>query len=474
MLAMVWHIVYGVFVVIFLFGLTIFVHEFGHYLTARWCGLVIDVFSIGFGPAIWKKTVKGITYKIGCIPFGGYVALPQMEPGGQVETPKSDKDEKAGEDDEEKEEERILPYVAPWKKIIVAGAGAFCNMILAFVLAYIVYGFGQSYAPAETNVIGYIDTNSAAYASGLRIGDRIDAVNGKSVSSWESFLVECALVPTPQLAVTAVDGEQQTLAAPTEPIMGSQMITGIAPFSYCYVLRVIPNSSADAAGMKAGDRIESLDGRKLFSRNHLIQIVEELKDQTIPVVVDRNNEKVALTVTPRYDKTLDRVLIGIEFNPLDVKPPLEQIKGHAMMVIRLLQAFTKSSQAKAAASAVGGPIAIITMFWFSVQSSFLLALSFTCLVNVNLAILNMLPIPLLDGGHIVFALWEIITRRPVNKRVVDAMINVFAVLLIGVFILLSLRDVKRLILPMFGNKTEQTETITEPASTPEPVEQPAP
>ncbi|NCC51448.1 MAG: RIP metalloprotease RseP [Spartobacteria bacterium] len=454
-------IVYGVFIVIFLFGLTIFVHELGHYLTARWCGLVIDVFSIGFGPALWKKKINGIVYKIGWIPFGGYVALPQMEPGGQAERKEDDDD---AEDDED-ERPAVLPPVAPWKKIIVSVAGVVGNMILAFILAFIVYWFGQSYAPARTNIIGYIDTNSTAYAVGLRIGDEITAVNGSPVESWEAFLVECALVPAPELSVTDLQGAQRTVAAPTESVLGSQMVKGIAPYSYCYVLRVLPGSSAEAAGLLAGDRVESLNGQKLFSRDHLIEMVNESKDQEVPVVVEREGALVDLRVTPRFDEGTQRVLIGIEFNPLDVKPPLEQIKGHAMMVIRLLQAFTKRTQAKAAASAVGGPIAILTMFWYSVHSSFLLALSFTCLVNVNLAVLNLLPIPVLDGGHIVFALYEIITRRPINKKVVDTMINVFAVLLIGLFLLLSFRDVKRLILPMFGADTEEAAQET-PGGTP--------
>jgi regulator of sigma E protease len=458
--------IYSVVVVVLLFGLTVFVHELGHFLVARRCGLVIDVFSIGFGPAVWKKEVNGITYKIGCLPLGGYVALPQMDPGDSKDEKKKDNGEnRSGEEAPEQEEPvRDLPPVAPWKKILVSLAGAIGNLILAVILACIVYWGGQSYAPEKTNIVGYITTNSPAYAQGLRIGDEIAAVNGKPVNSWDEFIVECALVSEPELEIIRNDKSRMRMEIPTEEFLGSSMIEGIAPVNYCYVLRVRPGSSAHKAGLESGDRIHKLDDEVLYSREHLVETVDNYRNQTVTAVVERDGKMIEVAVTPEYDEEYGRALIGIEFNPLDVRPPLQQIRSHAMLVFRLLKALLTPSQAKAAASAVGGPVAILTMFWYSVQSSMLLALSFTCLVNVNLAVLNLLPIPVLDGGHILFSLWEMITRRPIHKKVVDTMVNVFAVLLIMLFLLLSFRDVKRLIIPIFtsGQAAEAVATNAPP------------
>ena len=119
------------------------------------------------------------------------------------------------------------------------------------------------------------------------------------------------------------------------------------------------------------------------------------------------------------------------------------------MIFRLLRALVTPHEAKAASQAIGGPVAILVMYWWTVQSSFMLALWFTMMLNVNLAIINLLPIPVVDGGHILFALWEVITRRPISARVLNFVMNAFVVLLISVFLMLTYRDFARMIVPMF-------------------------
>ncbi len=435
-------ILYAVLMIILLFGLTIFVHELGHFLTARWLGLVIDVFSIGFGPALWKKEVRGITYKIGWLPFGGYVALPQMDPSNNLPADPAAPAEGA-------EPPRVLPPIAPWKKIIVALAGVTGNMVLAFLLAAGVYWGGQSYVPANDNIVGYVVTNCPAYALGLRIGDQIVRVNDTPVAHWENVMLEAALDDAARVEVLAATGGTYAVTLPTERILGTRLIMGVAPYSYCYVLSVEPNTSAQEAGVLPGDRIEELAGIRLYSREHLIEVVMAHRDQTLPVKVLRQGQIVDLTVTPRYNKELDRVMIGIQFNPLDVKPPLAQLHSHATIIFRLLRALVTPREAKHAAGSLGGPVAIIRMYWYAVQSSFLLALSFTCLLNVNLAIINLLPLPVLDGGHIVFSVLEIIFRRPLPRRVVEILSQAFAVLLIALFLLLTVQDIRRWVFPLF-------------------------
>ncbi len=451
---------YTLIVVLLLFGVTIFIHELGHFLVARWCGLQVDAFAIGFGPAIWKRTVNGVEYKICLLPFGGYVALPQMDPA-------------IGREGSEAKE-RNLPPVTPGKKILVGVAGVIGNMILAIIIAYIVFWGGQSYAPPEGRVVlGYVETNSAAYASGLRIGDQIESVSGKSVGNWEEFLLATALGDAPELHVLHPDGTAIDATLPRTEVLGTSFIPGLGPQNYVYVLRARPGSSAEAAGLQNGDRLLTFDGEELFSREHLIDLVNERPGKAVPVVIDRKGEKLTLFVTPAFDAQLGRALIGIEFNTLDVKPPWTQIKSHAMLIVRLLKALTTPREAKAAAGAVGGPVAILTMFWFYVQGSFIMALWFTCLLNVNLAVLNLLPIPVLDGGHILLSLGEMIARRPASPRVVSVVWNVSAALLLALFLFLTWRDVDRFFIkrpPSAEQKSSDAEQEAVPS--PEPATSP--
>lgn len=422
---------YTLVVVFLLFGVTIFVHELGHFLVARWCGMAVDAFSIGFGPALWKRRINGVLYKVGAIPFGGYVALPQMDPAG-------------GNPDAKPEEKRDLPHISPWKKILVGLAGVTGNMILAILVAYVVYWGGKSYAPPDGAVIlGYVSTNSPAYEAGLRIGDVVETVNGKAVGAWDEFVLATALARSPTLQVRQATGALLTVTPPTDEFLGTSYIAGVMPLNYCYVLKVQPGTSAEAAGVQSGDKLVEVNGIKLFSREHLMEVVNAHADQAVPLKVEREGAIVDLVVTPAFDPELDRARIGIEFNQLDVKKPWAQIKSHAMLIVRLLGALVTPRESKAAAGAVGGPVAILTMFWLYVQSSFIMALWFTCMLNVNLAFLNLLPLPVLDGGHILLSLWEIVTRKPASYRVVNVIWNVGALALLCLFALLTWRDVDR-------------------------------
>ncbi len=448
---------YTIVVILLLFGITIFVHELGHFLVARWCGMVVEVFSIGFGPALWKRKFGGVTYKIGLIPFGGYVALPQMNPSD-------------GKDAEKEAERARLPRVAPWKKILVALAGVTGNMILAVLLAYIVFWVGKPSAPHERNgLVGFVDTNCAAYAQGLRVGDEIASVDGEPVRNWDELTLACALREQVTLEAKAAAGAK-SLSVPTEKNwLGVRAVPGISWVNACGVASVIPGSSAEEAGIRSGDTLLEFNGQKLFSREHLIALVDEARDQEVPAKIQRGDAVLELMLKPRYDASAGRALIGIMFNTMDldydqvVHPrPGAQIKSHAMAIFRLLRALVTPREAKAASQAVGGPVAIFVMFWWTVQKSLILAVWFTGLLNVNLAIINLIPMPVVDGGHIMFSLWELITRRPISARIVNAVMNFFAVLLIGLFLLLTYRDVVRWIVPLFtgGARPAAEETVT--------------
>jgi regulator of sigma E protease len=457
-------------IVAILFGMTIFVHELGHFLAARWCGFTVDTFSIGFGPALWKRKVNGVVYKIGSIPFGGYVALPQLDPTGMSLVQGS---ENAGDDGakEGNTPARTLSAMPAWKRIIVSSAGAIGNMIFAVVLAWIVFIGGKPATPAEESaLVGYVATNSGAYASGLRIGDEIQSVNGENVKNWTDFLMACSRYKTVDVVIKR-QGVAQRLTIP-----GEESLLAMDGKSLCMILAADPGMSADRAGLKRGDIITALDGQDIISRAQLIALVGERKGKSVPITFKRNNTLMTGRVTPDYDDSTKLVRIGVQFNPTEVDfdrivhpAPMAQLKSHSLAIFKTLQALTTPKQSKATSKQIGGPLAILISYYFIVKASLMVAVFFTGFLNVNLAILNLLPIPVLDGGHIVFCLIEMLIRRPIPAKIITVSTNVFATLLIGLFILLTYRDALRF--TPLGGLTHKW--LTQTNSVPEQV-QPTP
>jgi regulator of sigma E protease len=426
--------IYAVAAVVLLFGVSVFVHEFGHFIAARMCGLVVDVFSIGFGPAIWKRKLGSLELKIGIIPFGGYVALPQLDPSG-METVQGAEGEPA----------RTLPPVAVWKKIVVSLAGAAGNIVFAFILAWIVYLAGRPPMPGnEGPLVGLVETNSVAYAGGLRAGDIVKSVNGHAVKTWTDFVQICSFSEKVDLRVRQADGSDAEMTIETSTNANAfqiRMLAGVEQGSVCKVGRVLAGSMAEKAGLQRGDIIKSFNGEIVAGRGHLITMVQDRAGMDTAMVLERNGARLDMTVAPMMDPDRKLVLIGIEFDSMAVTP-LEQIKQDAASVFRILKALVTPQQAGNAAKSIGGPVAIFGMFWLYAKASFLLVLGFARYINVNLAILNLLPIPVLDGGHVVFALWQGIFRRPMNEKVIRYLVNGFAIILISLIVFLSFRDLR--------------------------------
>jgi regulator of sigma E protease len=443
----------AVLAVILLFGFSVFVHEFGHFIAARFCGLVVDVFSIGFGPAIWKRKTGDLTLRVGAIPFGGYVALPQLDPSGMESV-----------QDGEGQTSRKLPPIAVWKKIVVSLSGAAGNVVFAVLLAWIVYLADKPQMPGlEGAMVGAVETSSPAWAGGLRPGDTVLNANGQEVKTWNDFIQICSLNNTVDLRVRHSDGSETGMVLETSTNANAfniRMLEGIEQGSICKVGIVSPNSMAEKAGIKSGDVIKSFNGQVVAGRMHLIDMVQTREGQATPLTVERDGKQVELEVTPVMDPDLKRIRMGIEF-AMGGATPMEQIKHDATGVLRILKALVTPEQAGNAAKSIGGPLSIFAAFWLYAKAGLLLLLGFARFVNVNLAILNLLPIPVLDGGHVVFALWEGITKRPPSEKVVRVLINGFAAILIGLIILLSFRDV-RIIRKLLN-------VVHDPAPAPAPV-----
>ncbi len=452
----------GVAVLLF-FSFTIFIHEFGHFIAARLCGLQVDAFSIGFGPPIWRRKINGTDYKICWMPFGGYVALPQLDPAGMQTIQGSGGAPLVA-----------VPAATWWKRIIVSVSGPIGNVILALVLSLIVWAIPPKVAEDmkfDGAVVGAVEADSGAEAAGLRPGDKILSVNGNQVGSWGEFMTECHLGASGSTVSVAVsnrfDGVVATVAAPVEKgRLGYFSIEGIEEAQFCAVSDFEGVSPAEEAGLKRGDVIMSVNGKGVVGIRQGIGLIQHSGGVPVSIGYMRNGRKGVSHVLPKHNPDgSGTFLIGVHLAPYSVsvpmwmkyRKPLDQIKGDASSVVRVLSALVAPKQKGETArvgKALGGPIMIVSSMWMTVMSGLAGALAFVRFLNVNLAMLNLLPLPVLDGGHIVFALWRGIFRREVPAVVVNALVNVFAVLLIGIFLLISMRDVWSLSVLFGGNSAQ--------------------
>lgn len=454
-------------VVVLLFGAAVFVHEFGHYWVARRRGLKVEAFAIGFGPKIFGWRKDGIDYSWRWIPAGGFVKLPQMVTSEALEG-------KAGEPQEP------LPPVSPLSKILVAFAGPFMNLVFAFAIACVLYFAGLPML-VNPSTIGHVDPASPEAKLGIEEGDRIVAVNGKPTKTWQQVHEATIFALTNVIPVTIEHkGEKRThmLEAKSNDFVGGKYLN-LDPNDHPEVSMVTFGGAADAAGLKEKDVVVEFVGVKVASRDQLIGLIQKRGGQESEIVVERAKQRMAFKLTPRVDPSTKKGLIGVALtsNSVNVyevmRPgplPWESLMDVWNKTIDTLSALFHKKQTGVGFKDLSGPIGIFAMLGGAVNTDYRLALNFLILLNVNLAILNLLPMPVLDGGHIVMAVLEKIRRKPLSARVQENATTVFAVVLISFMVYVSWHDVGRF--PLFKamfKQENQINTEAKPAVEPQPA-----
>jgi regulator of sigma E protease len=428
--------------VLIVFNLLIVVHEWGHFLAARWRGLKVEKFYIWFGKPIWKRTFNGVEYGLGSIPFGGFVALPQMAPMDAIEG--------------QVEQREKLPPITPLDKIIVAFAGPLFSFLLACAFAMLVMGVGKPDRVTRSTVIGYVVPDGPGAQAGLRAGDTVLEIDGTKVTSFDAPLdsvmerIPFSQGPSIKFLVQRAGEEKPILIESGFTVAEGGWFqrtglrkVGIAPALPFKVDDVKPNSPAALAGIQKDDVLTHLNGERLYSPVAIGQLFDADPKAVAKLTVQRGSEtrEVELSARrPDLPPDYQEELTGMTYAPLEeeVKTLIyphwwTSVKQASIMMFRTLKGLVTPGD-NIGFEHLSGPVKIFNIYYtlFQEENGWRMVLWFSVVLNVNLALMNLIPFPVLDGGHIVMAISEMIRRRPVlNMKWLEMFQTACALLLFG-------------------------------------------
>lgn len=408
-------------------NMLVLAHEFGHFIVARRSGIKVEIFSIGFGPRIFSFNLKGTEYRISLFLFGGYVKFL----GDEI-------------DDYAKKVPGGFYSASPFSRILVCVAGGFFNVILACILYTVIFFNGKPVTEDFLNtVVGGVKKYSVAEKTGILPGDKIIKVNSKPVKTWEELVYSIAFSSGNEIVLEIErGGEVITKIAQMTPDKetGVKML-GIYGRETIVVGSVLKDSPAEKSGLKADDRIIGINGEKVYRLEPLIQTIRNNEGKEVILDIIRDGKEMQIKTVPQKLHGEDYAAIG--FVPTAAwtviyPKPWDQLRDD---IVRTWWTLKGLVTRKIPLKAVSGPVGIVGIIGLSMQVGWIPLLAIIALISLNLGIVNLLPIPVLDGGHIMFNIIEMIRKKPLSIRTIEKIQNVFTGLLIFLALYITYNDI---------------------------------
>ncbi|OTG64937.1 RIP metalloprotease RseP [Acinetobacter sp. ANC 4470] len=441
---------------ILLLGPLIAIHEFGHYIVARKLGVKVLVYSIGFGPTLLKWTSKksGIQYQLSALPFGGYVKMLDEREGNVAE----------------EDLPKAFNRQHPWKRIAIVAAGPLINLAFAIILFWILFLPSQDQLNTR---VGKVLPNTPAATVQMQVGDKITAVDGMPVTTWEklNFALVDRVGETGSIEVQADrNGQIQTFKLPIRDFLKDQNQSALDSLGFMpyrpHIAAIATKLSADGAairqGMKEGDKIIAIDGVKMNDWFDVVQTVQAAPEKLLKIDVLRQNQLLHLQIMPQAKRdSMGNVsgMLGVQSIPGKITIPAEykqtiQYSPTEALVVAvdktgqisgmILNSIVKMVRGLIGLDNLSGPITIAKVAGQSAEMGWQTFISFMALMSVSLGILNLLPIPMLDGGHLVYYFIELIRGKPVSEQIQLVGLKIGMVLLGSMMLLALFNDFMRL------------------------------
>jgi regulator of sigma E protease len=421
---------------VFVLGVLIFVHELGHYLMAKRIGVRVLTFSLGFGPKILRFRRGDTEYCVSAIPLGGYVKMAGENPD----------DPRTGKPDE-------FLSKTKWQRFQVMIMGPTMNILLAIVVMTVVLYTGADVPAYEQDpvVIGSVLEKSAGARAGIRPGDRIVSLDGRAVATWEEFSM--AVMPKARREVQIVverGGRQETLrVTPDAQTRFEVGDIGVLPKVRPQIISVWPDHPAAKAGLQARDVIVAVNGVPV-EHEQLISTIRQSVDRPLTITVERGGTRRDFQVTPA--KRGDLGMIGVDLNPYELRRiepgPLQAVvlslkrnwEWSDLIFRTLWGLLTRETSPKQ----LMGPVAIAQLSGGAARVGWIPLFTLMAMISLNLGILNLLPIPVLDGGHIFIMALEGISRRDFSVRMKEKMLLAGFVVLMMLMVTVIYNDLMRI------------------------------
>jgi regulator of sigma E protease len=420
---------------LFVLGVLIFVHELGHFLAARRVGVRVLTFSLGFGPKILKVKRGDTEYCISAVPLGGYVKMAGESP----------EDARSGAPDE-------FMSKTKWERFQILIMGPVMNIALAVVVLAVVLAQGAEVPAYEDKspLIGAVEKGSVAERAGLLRGDRLLTVAGDEVPTWRDVEVAVGTRANRDIPITFDRGGRTQSMTVRPTAQGKYEIgdIGVLPDVSPSVRSVVPGDPADRAGVKAADVVVAVDGERVIFARHLAEAISRNGGRQIELLIRRGAAELRLPVTP--EQRGDRGLIGVSISeetrsfkpgPLEaVRLSVEQNIASSGLIFRTLGGlFTGATSVRQ----LQGPVGIAQLSGESAQAGWVSLLSLMAVISLNLGLLNLMPVPVLDGGHILIMALEGVARRDFSMQVKEKMLLAGFVVLMMLMVTVIYNDLTR-------------------------------